>query len=95
MLPSSIIKVNIPAIAGTIQGTNYQMNLRLQIFMIAFALGILPLLTLVGVNLSGHIKRHEEVGQQQAEVQQKLEFANLNSEITHYRQTLALAGKRL
>ncbi|MEN8134409.1 MAG: ATP-binding protein [Thermodesulfobacteriota bacterium] len=64
------------------------MNTRSQIFLIAFALGIIPLLTLVGVNLSGHIKRHEEVGLRQAEVRQELELANLNGDIGHYRQTL-------
>ncbi len=64
------------------------MNLRSQIFLVAFALGLIPLLTLVGVNLSGHIKRHEEVGLRQAEVRQDLELANLNGDIGHYRQTL-------
>jgi hypothetical protein len=66
------------------------MNLRVQIFLITFALGILPLLTLVGVNLSGHIQRHEKVGQQQTEARQQLELININSEISHYRQTLAV-----
>lgn len=65
-----------------------QINLRTQIFLVAFALGIIPLLTLVAVNLHGHIKRHEEVGLQQTEVHQELELANLNSEITSYRQSL-------
>ncbi|MCK4839450.1 MAG: hypothetical protein KAS94_11660 [Desulfobulbaceae bacterium] len=64
------------------------MNLRSQIFLVAFALGIIPILTLVGVNLRGHIKRHEEVGLRQAEVRQELELANLNGGISHYRQTL-------
>jgi PAS domain S-box-containing protein len=64
------------------------MNLRSQIFLVAFALGILPLLTLVGVNLRGHIKRHEVVVLRQAEVRQELELTNLNTEINHYRQTL-------
>lgn len=64
------------------------MNLRTQIFLAAFALGIIPLLTLVGVNLKGHIKRHEQVGLRQAEVRQELELATLNTEIAHHRQTL-------
>ncbi len=64
------------------------MNLRSQIFLVAFALGLIPLLTLVGINLSGHIKRHDEVGLRQAEVRQNLELANLNGDIGHYRQTL-------
>lgn len=64
------------------------MNLRTQIFLAAFALGLIPLLTLVGVNLRGHLNRHEEVGLQQAVVRQELELTNLNNKINHYRQTL-------
>ncbi|MFO7605196.1 MAG: PAS domain S-box protein [Desulfurivibrionaceae bacterium] len=68
------------------------MNLRTQIFLAAFALGIIPLLTLVGVNLRGHIKRHEEVSLHQAEVRRQLEFTNLNDKIEHYRHTLEMAA---
>lgn len=64
------------------------MNLRLQIFMVAFALGIIPLVTLVGINLKGHIKRHEMVVLHQAEVRQNFELINLDAQISHYRQTL-------
>ena len=69
------------------------MNLRIQIFLAAFALGILPLLTLVGINLSGHIQRHEEVGLQQAAALQAQSFSKLNSRIDHYRQTLEAISK--
>ncbi|MEN8143194.1 MAG: PAS domain S-box protein, partial [Thermodesulfobacteriota bacterium] len=69
------------------------MNLRTQIFLVAFALGLLPLLTLIGFNLSGHIKRHEEVGLQQAAALQQLSFSKINSRIDHYRQTLEAISK--
>lgn len=64
------------------------MKLRLHIFLVAFALGIMPLLTLVGINLRGHIKRHEVVVLHQAEVRQNFELINLDAKISHYRQTL-------
>jgi PAS domain S-box-containing protein len=64
------------------------MNLRARIFLAAFALGIIPLLTLVGVNLRGHIKRHEVVGLHQIEVRRQLELTNLNDRIDYYRQAL-------
>ncbi len=69
------------------------MNLRTQIFLAAFALGLLPLITLVGINLSGHIKRHEEVGLKQAEALQSESFSKINSRIDHYRQTLEAISK--
>ncbi|MDT8334557.1 MAG: hypothetical protein RQ753_02565, partial [Desulfurivibrionaceae bacterium] len=68
------------------------MNLRTRIFLAAFALGIIPLLTLVGVNLRGHIKRHETVELRQAEFRQQQEWTNLNDRLEHYRQTLAAAA---
>lgn len=64
------------------------MKLRWHIFLVAFALGIIPLLTLVGINLKGHIKRHEVVVLHQAEARQNFALINLNAEINHYRQIL-------
>ncbi|HSH13195.1 MAG TPA: ATP-binding protein [Desulfurivibrionaceae bacterium] len=64
------------------------LRLRTQIFLAAFALGILPLLTLVAINLSGHIRRHEEVGRQQLRATLNLEFASLENRLDHYRDDL-------
>ncbi len=65
------------------------LKLRTQIFLVAFALGILPLLTLVAFNLSGHIRRHEEVNREQIGATMALRAANLQREIERYRETLA------
>ncbi len=40
------------------------MKLRTLIFLAAFALGVIPILTLVAVNLADHIERHEQVSRQ-------------------------------
>ncbi|NTV13724.1 MAG: PAS domain S-box protein [Desulfobulbaceae bacterium] len=64
------------------------LKLRTQIFLATFALGILPLLTLVAINLTGHIRRHEEVGRQQLRTTLDLEFASLQSRLGHYRDDL-------
>lgn len=64
-------------------------RLRTQIFLAAFALGLLPLLILVAINLSGHIRRHEEVGRQQLRATLALEYANLRGRLDRYRDALA------
>jgi PAS domain S-box-containing protein len=65
------------------------LRLRTQIFLVAFALGTLPLLALVAINLSGHIRRHEEVNREQIHATLELQAANLQVEIDHYRDTLS------
>ncbi|MBU0485966.1 MAG: PAS domain S-box protein [Proteobacteria bacterium] len=59
------------------------MKLRSIIFITAFALGIIPLLTLVAFNLSGHIKRHEQSAHNQTLTQLQLNQEKLDAEIIH------------
>ncbi|MBU0480391.1 MAG: PAS domain S-box protein [Proteobacteria bacterium] len=66
------------------------MKLRSQIFLVAFALGILPILTLVAVNLSGHIKRHEQTGLEQTRASLALKTENLAAAIEQRRQLLEI-----
>jgi len=57
------------------------MRLRIQIFLILFTLGVLPIITLVTINLSDHISRHQEAEKQQTEARIKSDFAALNTRI--------------
>lgn len=65
-----------------------KITFRARIFLTTFAIGIIPTLAFVGINLSDQIRRQDEVEYHHAEIRQRLELATLNAEISHYRQTL-------
>ncbi|MEW6593527.1 MAG: PAS domain S-box protein [Thermodesulfobacteriota bacterium] len=64
------------------------MRLRTIIFLILFALGILPIITLVAINLAGHIERHEVTERERAIAQARSDFVTLNSRISNLKKTL-------
>jgi PAS domain S-box-containing protein len=68
------------------------MKLRTVIFLTAVALGILPILTLVAINLHGHIARHEQVSNQQVETMNMLSHELLQQLTSELRQDLFQAA---
>lgn len=64
------------------------MRLRTIIFLILFALGILPIITLVAINLAGHIDRHEVAERQRTIAQTQSNFVTLNARISNLKKTL-------
>lgn len=64
------------------------MRLRTIIFLILFALGILPIISLVAINLAGHIERHEATERQRAIAQAQSDFVTLNAQISNLKKTL-------
>ena len=57
------------------------MKLRSIIFVTAFALGIIPLITLVAVNLRGHINRHEMSAARQLQTRLELNDARITGDM--------------
>lgn len=68
------------------------MKLRALIFVILLALGILPILTLVGVNLTDHIKKHENAEAQRTEAGVESSFVTLNARVETIRKSLLQAA---
>lgn len=65
------------------------MRLRTIIFLILFALGILPIISLVAINLAGHIERHESTERQRAIGQGQSAFVTLNIRVGNLKENLA------
>gem|GEM_PF-643708 len=68
------------------------MRLRTIIFIILLALGILPILTLVGVNLRSHINQHESVEKKRTSAQAESNFVSLNARVKCIRKSLLQAA---
>jgi len=64
------------------------MRLRTIIFLILFALGVIPIITLVAINLSGHIERHEVAERQRSAAQLASEFTTLNARLAGLEKTM-------
>jgi len=64
------------------------MRLRTIIFLILFALGILPIVSLVTINLAGHIERHEATERQRAIAQAQSNLVTLNTRISNLKKAL-------
>ena len=63
------------------------MKIRTIIFLTAFALGTVPILSLVAINLAGHMERHEQVLRQSMQDRAGLLFSKLNSSMDFTRKT--------
>ena len=68
------------------------MRLRTIIFIILLALGILPILTLVGVNLRSHINQHEAVEKKRTAAGAESSFVSLNARVKCIRKSLLQAA---
>ncbi|MBU2537953.1 MAG: PAS domain S-box protein [Proteobacteria bacterium] len=68
------------------------MRLRTIIFIILLALGILPILTLVGVNLRSHINQHESVEKNRTSARAESNFVSLNARVKCIRKSLLQAA---
>jgi len=68
------------------------MRLRTIIFIILLALGILPILTLVGVNLRSHINQHETVEKKRTAAGAESSFVSLNARVKCIRKSLLQAA---
>ena len=68
------------------------MRLRTIIFIILLALGILPILTLVGVNLRSHINQHETVEKKRTVAGAESSFVSLNAKVKCIRKSLLQAA---
>lgn len=68
------------------------MRLRTIIFIILLALGILPILTLVGVNLRSHINQHEAVEKKRTAAGAESSFVSLNTRVRCIRKSLIQAA---
>lgn len=68
------------------------MKLRPTIFAILLALGVLPLLTLVAVNLRGHIQKHDEIEEQRTRIWNESNGLTLNAHTASISKTLFLAA---
>ncbi len=68
------------------------MRLRTIIFIILLSLGILPILTLVGVNLRSHINQHETVEKKRTAAGAESSFVALNARVKCIRKSLIQAA---
>jgi len=68
------------------------MRLRTIIFIILLALGILPILTLVGVNLRSHINQHETVEKKRTAAGAESSFVSLNARVKCIRKSILQAA---
>ena len=68
------------------------MRLRTIIFIILIALGILPILTLVGVNLRSHINQHEMVEKKRTAARAESSFVSLNARMKCIKKSLLQAA---
>lgn len=68
------------------------MKLRLLIFLAVAALGLFPLLTLIGTNLRGHMARHDEVATQELANRAELNQARATAELSRLRDSLRHAA---
>ena len=68
------------------------MKLRTIIFIILLALGILPILTLVGVNLRAHINQHETVETKRTAAAAESSFVSLNARVKCIKKSLLQAA---
>ncbi|MDG4476260.1 two-component system sensor histidine kinase NtrB [Thiovibrio frasassiensis] len=68
------------------------MKLRTIIFIILLALGILPILTLVGVNLRSHINQHETVEKKRTAAGAESSFVSLNARVKCIKKSLLQAA---
>ena len=68
------------------------MRLRTIIFIILLALGILPILTLVGVNLRSHINQHETVEKKRTAARAESSFVSLNARVKCIKKSLFQAA---
>lgn len=68
------------------------MKLRSTIFVILLALGVLPLLTLVAVNLRGHMQKHDQVEEQRAIALSESNALTLNAHAANIGKSLFLAA---
>ncbi|MFZ5776133.1 MAG: two-component system sensor histidine kinase NtrB [Thermodesulfobacteriota bacterium] len=68
------------------------MKLRALIFVILLALGTLPIFTLVGVNLTDHIKKHEGAEAQRIAASVESGFVTLNARVETLRKSLLQAA---
>ena len=68
------------------------MRLRTIIFIILLALGILPILTLVGVNLRSHINQHETVEKKRTVAGAESSFVSLNARVKCIKKSLFQAA---
>lgn len=68
------------------------MRLRTIIFIILLALGILPILTLVGVNLRSHLNQHETVEKKRTAAGAESSFVSLNARVKCIRKSLLQAA---
>ncbi|HIJ89808.1 MAG: PAS domain S-box protein [Desulfobulbaceae bacterium] len=68
------------------------MRLRTIIFIILLALGILPILTLVGVNLRSHINQHEAVEKKRTAAGAESSFLSLNARVKCIKKSLIHAA---
>jgi len=64
------------------------MKLRLIIFVILLALGILPILTLISVNLTDHIAKHESVEQDRTTAWAVSSFDTLNAHVKNLKKSI-------
>ncbi|MGV1098475.1 two-component system sensor histidine kinase NtrB [Thiovibrio sp. JS02] len=64
------------------------MKLRTLIFVILLALGVLPILTLVGVNLRDHINKHETVEEARITASVESSFVTLNAHVENLKKSL-------
>ena len=68
------------------------MQLKSIIFVVLIALGILPIVTLVGVNLTGHIKKHERAEQKRTIAKTQSDYISLKANIANLKKSLAQTG---
>ncbi|MFA7382331.1 MAG: PAS domain S-box protein [Desulfurivibrionaceae bacterium] len=68
------------------------MKLRTIIFIVLLALGILPILTLVGINLRAHINKHETVEQKRTAAEAESSFVSLQARVKCIRKSLLQAA---
>jgi len=68
------------------------MRLRTIIFIILLALGILPILALVGVNLRSHLNQHETVEKKRTAAGAESNFVSLNARVKCIRKSLLQAA---
>jgi len=68
------------------------MRLRTLIFIVLLALGIVPILTLVGVNLRAHLNQHEAVEKKRTAAGVETSFASLNARVKCLKKSLAQAA---
>ncbi|MFA6284307.1 MAG: PAS domain S-box protein, partial [Desulfurivibrionaceae bacterium] len=68
------------------------MRLRTIIFIILLALGILPILTLVGVNLRSHINQHEAMEKKRTVAKAESSFVALNARVKCIKKNLLQAA---